>query len=217
LFFADLFRPDEITFDQFQSAEPIQTLKYALMDKGIEGISVYEKTATLEHNWFRAETFKTAINHGLVHAPYDVKGIDPYGPDQELKFLQQKNTGGRYPRVDKQTIGPVQTKDMADCMMECVEYLIGNQLQNLMRSRAVEAVMAPGAQGGFRIGGKDAPDIYDLHPNLAGYYQGGKRQGEMKMPGFHQGYGADPATRGALGGGRRGVNRGIGRRSRGRF
>lgn len=123
IMFADIFRPIEITFDQFQSAEPIQTLQYALMDRGIEGVAVYEKTATLEHNWFRAETFKTAINHGLVHAPIDVLTIDPYGPDQELKFLQQKATGGRYPRVDKQSIGPVQTKDMADCYDDQTEVL----------------------------------------------------------------------------------------------
>jgi hypothetical protein len=212
--YADLYRPDEITFDQFQSAEPIQTLKYALMNKGIEGVSVYEKTATLEHNWFRAETFKTAINHGLVHAPYECRGIDPYGPDQELKFLQQKNTGGRYPRVDKQDIGPVQTKDMADCMMECVEYLIGNQLSNLMRERATAAVIAPGAQGGFRIGGQEGNPMLsgsgNHHPALNAFYEGlGHRIGEQTMP-------SNPA-RGSIGRGSRGMNRGVGRRSRGRF
>jgi hypothetical protein len=212
--FADLFRPESISFDQFQSAEPIQTLKYALMEKGIEGVNVYEETATLEDNWFRAETFKTAINHGLVHAPGDAVMIDPYGPDQELKFLQQKNTGGRYPRVDKQDIGPVQTKDMADCMMECVKYLIGNQLQSLMRHRAVEAVMSPGAHGGFRIGGMENASLADIHPNLVGYY-GGKREGEMSI----HGYNTRPTSGRVGGAGRamRGMNRGLGRRSRGRF
>jgi hypothetical protein len=205
---ADLFRPVEITFDQFQSAEPIQTLKYALVERNIETISVYEKTATLEANWFRAENFKTAMNHGLIHAPADVMAIDPYGPDQELKFLQQKNTGGRYPRVDKQEVGPVQTKDMADCMMECVDYLIGNELQNLMRDRAVSAVMAPGAQGGFRIGGSQQASISDLHPNLAGYYAGLGREGEQRKAGYNT-----TPHRGVVGGGRRGINR----RGRGRF
>lgn len=200
--YADLFRPVEITFDQFQSAEPIQTLKYQLLEKGIETISVYEKTATLEHNWFRAENFKTAMNHGLIHAPSDALAIEPYGPDQELKFLQQKNTGGRYPRVDKQDVGPVQTKDMADCMMECVDYLIGNELQNLMRDRAMAAVIAPGAPGGFRIGGSEQPSIAELHPNLAGYYGAQKRVGEMSAVGYNTTPG-----RGAVGGARRGMNR----------
>jgi hypothetical protein len=213
--YADLFRPDEITFDQFQSAEPIQTLKYGLMERGIEGIAIYEKTATLEHNWFRAETFKTAMNHGLVHAPRDCLAIDPYGPDQELKFLQKKNTGGRYPRVDKQDIGPVQTKDMADCIMECVDYLIGNQLQTLMRDRAVSAVVAPGAHGGFRIGGNAQSPLGDIHPNLAGYYGGLGREGEQRKTGHGTQY--RDLARGSVGRARTGMNRGMGRRSRGRF
>ena len=207
--YADLFRPFEITFDQFQSAEPIQTLKYSLMERGIEGCAVYVAPSTLESNWFRAETFKTALNHALVHAPADVTVMDPYGPDQELKFLQQKNTGGRYPRVDKQDIGPVQTKDMADCIMEVVQTLIGNHLQTLMRHRAVDAVMAPGAQGGFRIGGNErATSVGNtrVHPALQGFYEGlGHRMGEQTLP--------QVPTRGALGGNRRGIRRGRRRRS----
>lgn len=214
--YADLFRPEEITFDQFQSAEPIQTLKYKLMDRGIEGVAIYEKTATLEHNWFRAETFKTAMNHGLVHAPQDCTVIEPYGPDQELKFLQKKNTGGRYPRVDKQDIGPVQTKDMADCMMEVVEYLIGNQLQTLMRERAIQAVVAPGAMGGFRIGGTAQAPLEQMHPNLAGYYRTGLgRTGEQRKTATGINY--SDLVRGAVGRGRRGMNRGVGGRARGRI
>lgn len=210
--YADIFRPFEITFDQFQSAEPIQTLQYELRDRGIGSTSVHLKNATLESNWFRAETFKTAINHGLVHAPSECKAIMPYGPDQELKFLQQKNTGGRYPRVDKQDIGPVTTKDMADCMMECVETLIGNQLQTLMRERAVNAVIAPGAQGGFKIGGNQGGSGSGAqgHPGLAAFYEGlGHRVGEQTIP-------SSPA-RGSIGRASRGMNRGIGRRSRSRF
>jgi len=206
--YIDLFRPYEVTFDQFQSAEPIQTLQYALQDKGIEGCRVYVKTATLEHNWFRAETFKTALNHGLVHAPNDTEDLEL--ASNELKFLQQKNTGGRYPRVDKQDIGPIRTKDMADCMMECVDGLIGNVLAQTMRDRAVSAVMATGAPGGFRIGGQHQPSLADLHPNLAGYYGGLGREGEQRKVGYNT-----VPHRGALGGGRRGVNRGQ-RPSRGR-
>ena len=207
--YIDLFRPYEVTFDQFQSAEPIQTLNYALQEKGIEGTRVYVKTATLEHNWFRAETFKTAINHNFVHAPNDTEDLEL--SSNELKFLQLKNTGGRYPRVDKQDIGPIQTKDMADCMMEVVDGLIGNVLAGQMRDRAVDAVMSGGAPGGFRIGGNEHPPLEHLHPNLAGYYSNKKRLGEQSVP-----YSTNPSQPGILGRGRRGVNR-LGSRSRGRW
>lgn len=198
--YIDLFRPYEVTFDQFQSAEPVQTLKYALMEKGIEGTQVGVKVATLERNWFRAETFKTALNHGLVHAPNDTE--DAELASNELKFLQVKNTGGRYPRVDKQDVGPIKTKDIADCMFECVEALIGNVLAQQMRDRAVHAVMSPGAQGGFRIGGQAQPSLAELHPNLAGYYGGMKREGEQRSVGYNT-----MPYRGVVGAGRRGMNR----------
>jgi hypothetical protein len=210
LLYADIFRPYEITFDQFQSAEPIQTLQYALLERGIEGVNVYVRNATLEENWFRWETFKTALNHALVHAPSDTE--DNELASNELKFLQVKNTGGRYPRVDKQDIGPVRTKDMADCVAECTQALVGNLLANQMRDRAVSAVMAPGAQGGFQIGGKQQPSLSELHPNLAGYYEGMQRTGEQRMPATQV---AIP-RRMAMGGARRGMNR-QGRASRGRF
>lgn len=212
--YAEIFRPYEITFDQFQSAEPIQTMNNLLMERGIEGIRVYEKTATLERNWFRAETFKTALNHGLIHIPFDTE--DCRLASDELKFLQVKMTGGRHPRVDKQTIGPVQTKDMADCIMDCTETLIGNLLANKMRDRATDAVMATGAQGGFRIGGADPTGHGNMamHPQVSKFYEAFGRTGEQAsiVPGA-----GTPYSQGRLGGGRRGMNRGANRRSRGRF
>lgn len=199
--YCDLFRPYEVTFDQFQSAEPVQTLKYALHERGIEGVNVYVNTATLEKNWYRAETFKTAINHHRVHAPNDTE--DAELSCNELKFLQVKNTGGRYPRVDKQDFGPVTTKDIADCMMEVVQGLIGNIIAGHMRDRAAQAVMAGGAPGGFRIGGNETPSLDSLHPNLAGYYGNQKRTGEQAVP-----YNTNPLNSGGrLGGGRRSIAR----------
>lgn len=210
---AKVFRPYEITFDQFQSAEPIQTLKYALMEAHID-CNVYVKTATLEHNWFRAETAKTAINHGLVHGPNDTE--DNALSAEEMKFLQIKQTGGRYPRVDKQDAGPVRTKDMADCIFEVIESEIGNQLKNLMRDRATAAVMVPGAQGGYRIGGDQQADISHLHPDLEAYYGKGRRSGEQRIGGSGPQYSIP--ERAAIGGGsRRGMNRMMrGSRLRGR-
>jgi hypothetical protein len=216
LMYAALYFPYEITFDQFQSAEPIQVLQYELQNRGIGGVIVRKEEATNEENWFRWETFKTALNHGLVHAPRDCINIEPYGPDEELKFLQKKNTGGKFPRVDRQELGPVQTKDMADCMAECVEALIGNVLAVQMRERAIHAAMAVGGQGGYPIGGNAAqrPALADLHPGLDGFYHG-QRKGEQRFPGGIDDVRQMFPSRGAHGrGATRGMNRG--RRSRGR-
>lgn len=212
--YARIFHPYEITFDQFQSHEPIQHLNSMLQREGIGDIYVREAYATNDSNWYRAEAFKTAINHGLVHGPYDVTHMKPYGPQDELKFLQQKNTGGRNPKVEKQDVGPVQTKDMADCMMEVVNSLIGNVMAQNMREMATAALMAPGGQGGYQIGGMQRPPLASLHPDLAGYYKGTKRVGEQRAPGYSHDPYAGGLRSGRPGGGRRGMNR-VGRRSRG--
>lgn len=216
LFYAEIYRPFEITFDQFQSADPIQTLQYKLMEKGIGGVRVHMRQPTNTEQWFQWENFKTAINHGLVHGPHDALLIEPYGPDEELKFLQRKNTSGKNPRIDKQEIGPVQTKDMADCMADCVHSLIGNVIAHQVRQRAINAVTALGSRGGYPIGGHgehSRPPLSELHPDLASYYPG-RRTGEQSLPG---GALSEIPGRGAHGrGASRGMNRGR-QRSRGRW
>lgn len=153
----DIFRPFELTMDQHQSMEPIQDLQERLNKKNIN-TRVYMKYKTNEDNWKDAETFKTALYQGLVHAPSDGPPLPPHNiPDTvlsalELKFLQEKPSGGRYPRIDKQDSGPIQTKDMADCIMDITNTLIGNQMVNRNRDRLANSVMALGAQGGFGIG-----------------------------------------------------------------
>lgn len=118
------FMPFELTFDQFNSVSPIAHLTKHVRDSRLpKQTSVYEKTATAPLNWKRFETFKTAINMGLVHGPYfEIAEL-------ELRFLQDK--GGK---VDHPDSGPVQTKDVADCMAECVYTLIGTQMQEIMDS-----------------------------------------------------------------------------------
>lgn len=214
LLYADIYRPFEITFDQFQSEAPIQSLHYKLIEKGIGGVHVGKRQPTNTEQWHQWENFKTAINHGLVHAPIDCLAIDPYGPDEELKFLQKKATSGNSPRVEKQDIGPVQTKDMADCMADCVESLIGNVLAEQIRQRAVQATMALGAQGGYPIGGNDneRPSLRSMLPHFYG-----QRMGEQSAPDGAGSMNRRALPRGAIGGGsRRGMSRGKGR-SRGRW
>lgn len=213
MLYIELFRPFEVSLDQYQSHAPIQRLRQMIQDAGISSVFVSEEFATTEKNWNRAETFKTAINHGLVHAPAITEDPDVELVSQELKFLQKKNTGGKYPRVDKQDIGPVRTKDMADCMMEVVQSLIGNVMAQQMRERAASSVMVAGSPGGYQIGGRTSGSgpLSEMHPQFAELSSAlyGKRKGEQSLPGYNH-----TPSRAAVGGaGRRGINRmGKGRR-----
>lgn len=132
------FYPDEITFDQFNSVATIQKInKELLKTPGPKQVRAYEKTANKELNWQRAEVFKTAINMGLVHAPqYDLAEL-------ELKFLQDK--GNKL--VDHPDTGPVQTKDVADCMFECVNYFLGKQVQLMLEELGAQRIHG-GLHGG---------------------------------------------------------------------
>jgi hypothetical protein len=177
LFYAEIFRPYEITFDQFQSAAPIQHMNAVLRDRNMADVRVYEKTATAAHNWKRAETFKTALYQGYVHAPNDNQDVLFAG--EELKYLQEIRTG-RTPRVDKQDLGPVTTKDMADCMMEVVEALIGNFIANQQR-QDLSLPAHFGAPGGYPLGGLDRGGQGQNNRPFADLYT--RRMGEQSGPG----------------------------------
>lgn len=162
------YRPFQFTFDQFNSAMPIQQIRKDLMGMGIGDTVVDEKTATHEGNRKRAMNFRQALNLGRIHAPHP----DTYNPEAkhnpielaklELKFLQEKNG-----KVDRQTIGPVKTKDIADCLMEVTDALIGNTIMGyadaLENSRA-----ALGAKGGYNYGNTDT--FEDVFGGWNGWY-----------------------------------------------
>jgi hypothetical protein len=115
------FMPSVMTFDQFNSPQIIQQLQKRSRNSGLPKTTmVSEQTATRQHNWKRAEIFKTALNMGWIHAPYYEQA------ELELRFLQEKNGV-----VDHPDSGPVQTKDVADAMMECVMKLIGDQIVSM--------------------------------------------------------------------------------------
>lgn len=99
---------ERMTYDQFNSAGFISHQKRAF-----PRIRVAEKTFTAKENQDRCERFKSALNLGWVHGFRD--GMAEEGQsllELELKFLQERNG-----KVDRQDIGPVQTKDLADCVM----------------------------------------------------------------------------------------------------
>ena len=162
---------------------------------------------TNELNWKRCEVFKTALYQGLVHAPWDENpNLSPMGSGtftskDELKFLQQTPTGGKFPKVDKQDIGPVQTKDMADAIMECVYSLIGNLHLTHLRDRLSESSIFGGAPGGYGIGISGGPGGGPGPPGISEYYS--RRDARMAEWGQTQ----SSIARGALGGRKAGRDR----------
>lgn len=121
-----VFRPKEITFDQFNSVLPIQHLRKELTKIGIHDCRVYEVTATNKSNWAMYDVMRTAMNLGLVHIPNDCIIEDFNHSDylsKELKRLQEKRTPSGLVRVEKSTSGEVTTKDVADCYDRQTEIL----------------------------------------------------------------------------------------------
>jgi hypothetical protein len=207
--YATMFRPFEITMDQHQSGQPIQDLTDRLTIRDIS-CRVFMQTTTNESNWKRWEVFKTALYQGLIHAPYDEEqnaspmGTGKFTSKDELKFLQQITTGGKFPKIEKQDIGPVQTRDMSDCIAECVYTLIGNLHIMSMRERLSHSALAGGSPGGYGIG-QGGPIGGPGPPGISAYYS--RRDEKLAALG-----GRTQLTRGAIGLSKR--QRGI--RTRGR-
>jgi hypothetical protein len=133
------FKTDEFTFDQHQSKSFIDRMRMKVRESSPpKRMEVFEQTATAPHNFRRAENFKVALNQGWIHAPYLEQA------EMELKFLQLKNG-----KVEKQDEGPVQTKDVADCMFECAWTILGTQVYQYTQG-ALASLSPGGAQrGGF--------------------------------------------------------------------
>lgn len=138
---AEVFTLVELSFDQYYSNVLIQTMRSKLMEKKIM-TRVVEKTATASANLNKYEAFKTALNLNLVHIPTDCP--DSEYAKMELKFLQIKNG-----RVDKQDIGPIQTKDIADCIAEVASTLLGGSSAVIA---GFKSGIRFGSQGGYGIG-----------------------------------------------------------------
>ena len=94
----------------------------------------------------RAERFKSALGMNWVHSYRDNFGDNGTSLlEQELKFLQEVNG-----RVKKQDFGPVQTKDLADCLMVCVDRLLEDNFVKMeMRDRLSKGELFVGSQGGY--------------------------------------------------------------------
>jgi hypothetical protein len=180
------FVPEEVTFDQWNSASMIQRMQKKVREANFpKTVQVYEETATAAHNWKRAENFKTALNMGWIHAPYYEQA------ELELKFLQEKNG-----KVIKPEIGPVQTKDVADCIMECVFHIVGEQVNSFMagdlsRMQPRGAMMGGVAPFPGMSTGEESNDPLQM---MAGFAR-------SRSFGRESGYGMAPGRRAALRGG----------------
>lgn len=107
--------------DQWNSVGFLQRLRKKYMPT----IRVTEETATEKTNLERAEKFKSALGLGWVHSFRDTlyeNGISLL--EQECKFLSERNG-----KVYKQEYGPVQTKDLYDCVSVIVTDLLHEALE----------------------------------------------------------------------------------------
>jgi hypothetical protein len=157
-----LYYPSQLTFDQYNSIGLIQELREEAQQMGVGSVRIGKVDATAKVNWNRWEAFKTALYLGLVHIPPDcIELAGPPGGElfdhseyskQELKFLQLVATGQTL-RVDKQELGPIQTKDIADCIAEVVVKFLGSYLGDLTSKRLGTSPQF-GSEGGYQIGGR---------------------------------------------------------------
>lgn len=154
------FHPDEFTFDQWNSAAVIAQLKKRVHEARFpKRVQVWEQTATLKHNWERAENFKISMNHGWIHSPmYELAAL-------ELRFLQLKNG-----KVEKQDTGPVTTKDVADCMFECVWAILGDQVNSFLGGQLSNFQLGAGLAGGFDPYSRER-DRPETHNALGGLHK----------------------------------------------
>lgn len=157
--YLSLYRPSELSFDQFNSVSIQQELRMFIQKRGMGNIRIHEVTATAKLNWDRWESFKTALNLGLIHVPVDC--IDPKSRfdhsdwvRQELKFLREYSAG-QVKRVDKQENGPVTTKDVADCVAE-VSFKFLSSYMGAIMEQGFNASISFGASGGYQIGGRQS-------------------------------------------------------------
>lgn len=144
---------ETFSYDQYGSFVTVPQLREALR-KANSRTRVKEVTFSGTENKKRNEIFRAALGMGWVHSYKDeFADGDMFDEEQcllelELKFLQEKNGV-----VDRQKIGPVTTKDLADTVMVIAQAFLGEQYEKLLaRQRLSETDLVVGAQGGYHSG-----------------------------------------------------------------
>ena len=148
------------SYDQYGSFVTLPRLKKRLREsRPPHKAIVVEDTFTPSSNMRRAERFKSALGMGWIHAFKDDYGNDGSCLlEDELRFLQEVNG-----KIKKQDVGPVRTKDLADCLMVCVDQLLEDNFRRLdTRERLGSTQLLASAQGGYHTPmtmGNDDADI----------------------------------------------------------
>ena len=135
------------SYDQYGSFVTLPRLKKRLKEsRPPHKAIVVEDTFTPSSNMRRAERFKSALGMGWIHAFRDDYGNDGSCLlEDELRFLQEVNG-----KIKKQDVGPVRTKDLADCLMVCVDQLLEDNFRRLdTRDRLGSTKLLTSAQGGY--------------------------------------------------------------------
>jgi len=135
------------SYDQYGSFVTLPRLKKRLREsRPPHRALVKEDTFTATSNMRRAERFKSALGMNWVHAYRDSYGNDGSCLlSDELRFLQEING-----RLVKQDVGPVQTKDLSDCLMVCVDQLLEDNFARLeTRDRLGTTKLLTAGQGGY--------------------------------------------------------------------
>jgi hypothetical protein len=129
---------------------------------------VFERRPDAAYNWQAYETFKTAIGHGIIHAPgYTLAR-------QELEALQLVNG-----KIQTLTTGPTRTKDVVDAMVNTTWTLIGDDASAIFERLARLPLRATDANLAAPV-----LERYDdpVHQALSDFHRGGRQVGEKRGP-----------------------------------
>jgi hypothetical protein len=133
------FAPATVTFDQYQGALSVGLLRAWCAEQSLpRQPRIYQQDATGQRNREVADTFKSAVRLGLVHAPpHELARL-------ELLHLQERNG-----RVEHPSHGPVQTSDVSDALFEVTHRIIGDDLDRWHQLAALPLGMS--LSGGIPI------------------------------------------------------------------
>lgn len=158
-----------MSFDQFNAAGLLGQLRSFVRTESnlVARPMLDERTATAARNHREAETLKTALGRRLVHAPY-----------HDLAEAELRNLEVRNGKVDHPTRGPVQTADLADCLMAVTAVLLGDHLGDDLHS-ALSAQRLSASRPGSLSGGAVDP----AHAALSAFSRASHRhRGEARGP-----------------------------------
>lgn len=159
----------KFTSDAWNSAAFLAMLRQEFGNR----IKFEEASFSDKGNRERAEYFKSALNLGWVHAYKDdlYDGTEGSLLELELKFLSEKNG-----KILKQEFGPVQTKDLADSVMEVTVDLLRDHLDHWERA-LLGISPAYGSTDVMAVRNNRVPSLDNFSKPLSSFRGGGPLSG----------------------------------------